>query len=128
MTNRMEWSAGQVVEAYAGQEHVEQVFRGLKGGALWGPMDHWTVSKIKVHAFCCMLAVSLLQHVRCKAEQVCPGLSAERLLEELAGIQQVELLYTRRGEKWPGRRVTVATQQSLNQQALADALGLQELL
>ncbi|MDE0102026.1 MAG: IS1634 family transposase [Bryobacterales bacterium] len=130
VTSRTGWSAGQVVDAYARQQQVEQVFRGLKGGnwAGWGPMHHWTDSKIKVHAFYCMLAVSLWQHVRCKAERVWPGLSVEQLQEQLAGIQQIELLYPRQGEKGPGRTVTVATKRSVAQEALTQALGLTELL
>ena len=130
VTSRADWSAGQVVEAYAQQEHVEQVFRGLKGGGWvgWGPAYHWTDSKIKVHAFCCMLGVSLLQQVRRQAEAGWQGLSIEQLKRELAGIRQVELLYPRQGEKGPGRTVTVATKQTLVQQALTDALGLKELL
>lgn len=130
VTSRADWSAGQVVEAYAQQEDVEQVFRGLKGGGRVGrgPAYHWTDSKIKVHAFCCMLGVSLLQQVRRKAEAGWQGLSIEQLKEELAGIQQVELLYPRQGRKGPGRTVTVATKQTLAQKALTDALGLKELL
>ena len=52
MTNRLDWSAEHVVAAYGGQQHVEQVFRGLKDGDWlgWGPMYHWTDSKIRVHA------------------------------------------------------------------------------
>src|SRR5437773_2845987 len=48
LTNRMDWTAEQVVAGYSGQQHVEQVFRGLKDGDWlgWGPMYHWTDSKI----------------------------------------------------------------------------------
>ena len=70
VTNRMEWSARQVVGPYAWQEHVEQVLVGLTGErwACWGPMHHWTEGKIKVNTFYCMLAVSLLQHLWRRAE------------------------------------------------------------
>ncbi len=75
-----------------------------------------------------MLGVSLLQHSRRKAEAGRNGLSIEQLQEELAGIQQVKLLYPRQGAKGPGRTVTGATKQTLVQEALTDALGLRELL
>ena len=91
-------------------------------------MHHWTDSKIKVHAFYCMLAVSLLQPVRCKAERAWPGLSIEQLQEQLVGIRQIELLYPWQGEKGPGRPVKVATKCSVAQEALTQALGLTELL
>ena len=50
------------------------------GGCVsWGPMHHWTGSKIRVHACYCMLGLSLLQHERSKAEVAWPGLSVEEL-------------------------------------------------
>src|SRR5206468_4553598 len=44
LTNRLDWTAEQVVAGYAGQQQVERVFRGLKDGEWlgWGPMHHWT--------------------------------------------------------------------------------------
>jgi hypothetical protein len=62
VTNHRDWTAEQIITAYSGQQHVEQVFRGLKDGEWlsWGPMVHWTDQKIRIHAFYCMLGVSLL--------------------------------------------------------------------
>ncbi len=130
VTNRLEWSAAEVVQAYARQEGVEQVFRGLKGGGWlgWGAMHHWTDSKIRVHAFYCMLGVSLLQEASKRAERAWPGLTAEGLKRELGQIQQFELLYPRQGEKGPPRVATVAPKRSLAQQRLAEELGIDELV
>jgi len=129
ITNRLEWSADQVVAAYGGQQHVEQVFRGLKDGDWlgWGPMHHWTDSKIRVHAFYCLLGISLLKSLQRDAHHAWPGLSVEQLLEELRGIQQVVLLYPPQGEKGPCRTATVLTKQSLTQQLLTTTLGLDRL-
>ena len=130
VTSRSDWSAEEVVEAYAGQQRAEQVFRGLKSGGWvgWGPMHHWTDSKIRVHAFHCMLGLSLVQWVRRKAEEAWPGLTVEELKRQLGEIQQFELLYKKKGEKGPGRTVTVASKQSLAQQELVRILGLEKLL
>lgn len=129
ITNRLEWSAEQVVAAYGGQQHVEQVFRGLKDGDWlgWGPMHHWTDSKIRVHAFYCLLGISLLKSLQRDAQGAWPGLSVEQLLDELRGIQQVVLLYPPQGEKGPCRTATVLTKQSLTQQLLTTTLGLDRL-
>lgn len=129
VSNRLDWSAEQVIAGYSGQQQVERVFRGLKDGHWlgWGPMYHWTDSKIRVHAFYCLLGVSLLQFLHKKASAVWPGLSMEQLLEELAQIQQFHLLYPPQGEKGPPRVATVLSKQTLTQQALADALGLNQL-
>ena len=53
LTNRLDWTAEQVVAGYAGQQQVERIFRGLKDGEwlAWGPMHHWTDCKIRIHAF-----------------------------------------------------------------------------
>ena len=129
LTNRLDWTAEQVVAGYAGQQQVERVFRGLKDGDWlgWGPMYHWTDSKIRIHAFYSMLGISLLQYLHQRAEAVWPGLSMEQLLEELRQIQQFVLLYPPQGEKGPPRVATVLSKQTLAQQSLAEALGLESL-
>ena len=130
VTNRMQWTGRQVVEAYQRQERVEQVFRGLKGGGwlCWGPMHHWTDSKIRVHAFYCLLGVSLLQWLRREAAQAWTDISIEQLRKELGAIQQFDLLYPGPEGKGRPRLVTVSSRASFAQQRLAEQLGLDELL
>lgn len=129
VTNRLDWSAEQVIAGYGGQQQIARVFRGLKDGDWlgWGPMYHGTDSKIRVHAFYCLLGVSLLQFLHKKADAVWPGLAMEQLLDELAQIQHCHLLDPPQGEKGPPRVATVLSQQTLTQQALAQALGLDQL-
>jgi transposase len=129
ISNRFDWTAEQIITAYSGQQHIEQVFRGLKDGDWlgWGPMYHWTDQKIRVHAFYCMLGISLLQYVRRQAEPAWPGLSTEQLLDELRQIQKYNLLYPPQGGKGPNRVATVLSKQSLIQQALTKVLGLDQL-
>ena len=129
VTNRREWTAEQVVEAYSGQQQIERVFRGLKEGDWlgWGPMYHWTDQKIRVHAFYCMLGISLLQYIHRKAQAAWAGLSMEQLLEELRQIQQFALLYPPQSEKGPNRVALVLSTQTLAQQSLAKELGLDAL-
>jgi hypothetical protein len=90
-------------------------------------MYHWTDQKIRVHAFYCMLGISLLQQVRRHAEAAWPGLSTEELLDQLRQIQKYALLYPPLGGKGPNRVVTVLSKQSLTQQRLAQELGLDQL-
>jgi transposase len=129
LTNRMDWTAEQVVDGYSGQQQIERVFRGLKDGDWlgWGPMYHWTDSKIRVHAFYCMLGISLLQYVHRQSQSAWPDLTVEQLLEQLSPIQQFILLYPPLGEKGPNRTATVLSKQTLVQQALAHSLGLDKL-
>jgi transposase len=129
LTNRMDWTAEQVAAAYSGQQQIERVFRGLKDGDWlgWGPMYHWTDSKIRVHAFYCMLGISLLQYVHRQSQTAWPDLTVEQLLEQLSPIQQFILLYPPLGDKGPNRVATVLSKQTLAQQALASSLGLDQL-
>jgi transposase len=128
VTNRLDWSAEQVAMGYSGQQEIERVFRGLKDEDWlgWGPMDHWTDRKIRIHAFYCMLGISLLEHLHKQAQSAWNGISTEQLLEELRQIQQFVLLYPPQGEKGPNRMATVGSKQTSTQQALAKALGLDQ--
>jgi transposase len=129
LTNRMDWTAEHVVDGYSGQQRIEQIFRGLKDGDWlgWGPMYHWTDDKIRVHAFYCMLGISLLQYIHKQSHDAWPGLSMEQLLDELRQIRQFVLLYPPQGEKGPQRAATVQSKQTLPQQQLARVLGLDAL-
>jgi transposase len=117
LTNRMDWTVEQVAIGYSGQQEVERVFRGLKDGDWlgWGPMYHWTDRKIRIHAFYCMLEISLFQHLHKKAQGAGDGISMEQLLEGLRQIQQFLLLYLPQGEKGPNRVATVLSKQTLTQ-------------
>jgi len=129
VTPHLDWTAEQVVAAYSGQQRIEQVFRGLKDGDWlgWGPMYHWTDSKIRVHAFYCMLGVSLLQFIYKQGQTAWPGLSMEQMIDELRQIGQFVLLYPPQGDKGPQRAAIVQSKQTFPQQQLAKALGLDEL-
>jgi transposase len=127
LTNRMDWSAEQIVAGYSGQQQIERVFRGLKHGDWlgWDPMYHWTDRKIRIHAFYCLLGISLLQYVHKQAQAAWADLSVEQLLQELEQIKQFVLLYPPQGEKGPPRTAYVLSQQTLTQQALVKTLGLE---
>jgi len=66
-------------------------------------MYHWTDSKIRIHAFYCVLGISLLQSIHKQAQSAWPGISIEKLTEELSQIQQFQLLYLPQGAKGPSR-------------------------
>jgi len=129
LTNHLDWTAEQVIGGYSHQQQIEKVFRGLKDGDWlgWGPMHHWTDRKIRIHAFDCMLGISLLQYIHQQAQVAWEGISVEQLLEELQHIQEFTLLYPPQGIKGPNRLATVLSTQTLPQQALAKTLGLDQL-
>jgi hypothetical protein len=90
-------------------------------------MYHWTDSKIRVHAFYCLLGLSLLHYVLRQAQTFWPQLTVEKLQEELGEIQQFVLLYPALGGG-PHRTATVLATQSLVQKGLVETLGLEQLV
>ena len=90
-------------------------------------MYHLTDSKIRIHAFYCMLGISLLQYLHRESQNVWPGLSVEQFLTELGQIRQFVILYPPLGDKGPNRVAMVLSKQSLAQQAIAESLGLEQL-
>lgn len=130
MSNRVGWSAEQIIEAYDGQQKIERVFRGLKRGSWlnWNPMYHWTDSKIRVHAFYCMLGVSMLQCLYRESAKFWKDLSMEKLLEELSGIMQFEILYPTQGAKGPQRTAVVIPRRTRTQEVLVEKLQLDQIL
>jgi transposase len=103
-TDNATWSDEEIVLGYRSQSHIESAFRDMKNPHFlgWSPMYHWTDSKIRVHAFYCVLALTLISLLQRTLHQQGVDLSMVRLLDLLGGIQEVLLIYPRRpGEKAP---------------------------
>jgi transposase len=120
-TNREAWTTAQVVAAYRSQNDVESGFRQMKDPQVvsFGPMHHWTDSKIRVHVFYCVLALTIAHLMRREAERAGLHLSVRQLLATLAGIEETVLLYHHGGKGRPrARRIltdTTPTQDQLAQ-------------
>ena len=104
LTNRMDWSAEQVVAGYSGQQQIERVFRGLKEGDWlgWGPMV--SLDRPKDPRPC------LLLHVGDLAAAVHLQESPSRLGW---AIQQFALLYPPQSEKGLNRVALVLSKQTV---------------
>jgi transposase len=99
---------------------IEDGFHHIKDRDLvaYHPGYHWTDSKIRVHAFVCVLALLLLKLLQHVARQNGLGMSCKVLIEELEEITMVILIY-------PDRKTTrKITTLSRVQQGLFDLLGL----
>ena len=68
-------------------------------------MFHWTDSKIRVHLFTCVLALTVAHLMRRQADHAGLHLSVRELLASLAGIQETVLLYPSTGGRPKARRV-----------------------
>ena len=124
------WSNQEIVLAYRSQYHIEHAFRDMKNPHYlgWSPMFHWTDSKIRVHAFTCVLALTLTSLLQRTLHQKGIDLSMPRMYDLLGGIRQTLVIYPRRpGEKTP-RTAAGHSTLSDEQQKLFDALDLKRYL
>jgi len=124
-TNRDDWPTVDVVAAYRSQSEVESGFRQMKDPHVvsFGPMHHWTDSKIRVHVFYCVLALTIAHLMRREAEHAGLHLSVRELLATLAGIQETVLLY-HDGAKGRPRARRMLTDMNPTQQRLADLFNI----
>jgi len=124
-TNRDSWTTAQVVAAYRSQSEVESSFRQMKDPHVvsFGPMHHWTDSKIRVHVFYCVLALTIAHLMRREAEQAGLHLSVRELLATLAGIEETVLLY-HDGAKGRPRARRMLTDTDPTQDHLAQVFGI----
>jgi transposase len=124
------WSNQEIVLAYRSQHHIEHAFRDMKHPHYlgWSPMFHWTDSKIRVHAFTCVLALTLTSLLQRTLHQKGIDLSMPRMYDLLGGIRETLVIYPRRpGEKTP-RAAAAHSTLSDEQQKLFDALNLKRYL
>jgi transposase len=126
-TDRTDWSDEQIVLAYRAQHHVEADFRRLKDPQYltFRPTFHWTDQKLRVHAFYCVLALMLLNLLRRQLAQAGLALSVVKMMDLLADIREVTLLYPAPpGSKKPFAR-TVLSDLDPTQRNLVAVLGLE---
>lgn len=100
-TDNHDWSTEEIVLGYRSQHHVEAAFRQMKDRyyVSMEPIRHWTDHKIRVHAFICVLALTLASLLRRDVASKGIALTVDALLDQLAGIQEVVNLYPAEGGK-----------------------------
>jgi len=128
VTNRAEWNDDRIIKAYRSQFLIEDVFKQCKDRQIgsWWPLNHWTDSKIHVHALYCSAAMLFralaLRRVRSKGINI----SMKRLLTELSGIREVVNIYPKKRKgKQPSQRSVLSTTSEL-QDRIIEALGIEK--
>ena len=87
-------------------------------------MFHWTDSKIRVHAFYCVLALMLTSLLQRSLHAKGSDLSVPRLMELLGSIQEVLVVYPRKPGQHEPRTATCLSRMDPEQQSLHHALSL----
>ena len=125
-TDNDDWTDEEIVLAYRSQHQIESAFRDMKNPHFlgWSPMFHWTDPMIRVHAFYCVLALTLTSLLQRTLHQRGIDLSLSRMMELLSAIQEVILLYPLApGQKQP-RTATCMTERDADQERIFQALDL----
>jgi transposase len=100
-TDNHDWTTEEIVVGYRSQHHVEAAFRQMKDRLYVSvePIRHWTDQKIRVHAFICVLALTLASLLRREVARQGIALTIDALLDQLEGIQEIVNLYPSEREK-----------------------------
>jgi len=88
-------STEDILDYYKGAYQIEDAFHQLKDRDLvaYAPAYHWTDSKIRVHAFVCVIALLLLKLLHYLARQEDIRMSTKLLVEELKDIVMVVMVH-----------------------------------
>lgn len=125
-TDNDDWTDQEIVLGYRAQHHIESAFRDMKNPHFlgWSPMYHWTDPMIRVHAFYCVLALTLTSLLQRTLHQRGLDLSLARMMELLGGMQELLLVYPLApGQKQP-RTTTCMTERDADQEPIFQALNL----
>ena len=129
-TDNDDWTDGEIVHGYRSQHHVESAFRSMKDPMhiCLRPQHHWTDQKIEVHVFYCVLALTLCSLLRRELHQRGIDRSIPDILDQLAKIREVSVVFAPQGRKRiPIIKTTLSTMTE-DQKALYDALDLSRYL
>ena len=94
-TDNQNWTTEEIVLASRAQFHVENAFKQMKNPhwVSFSPVFHWTDQKLRVHAFYCILALTMCALLQRKASQSGIDISIPELLKNLSEVQEVVNLY-----------------------------------
>jgi len=124
-TDNHEWTDEQIVAAYRAQYKIEHAFREMKNPHIlgWNPRLHWTDQKIRVHAFYCVAALTLVSLLRRELAAKGMSISAENLMEQLNGIRETACVYPQ-GKGRPPKLSYSMSRLNKTQKKLYDLLKL----
>jgi transposase len=102
-TNRDNWTNEQIVATYRSQFHIEDNFKQMKNIKYlsFRPIRHFTDRMIIVHAFYCVLALTLSCLLQLEMENLGYKMSVNAVLKELSKAKQSLVFYLGELEKKP---------------------------
>jgi transposase len=122
-SNMLQAETGFLIDTYHEKNVIEDDFQLLKDPTIirFRPIRHWTDTKIRAYAFCCVASMTLMRIMQWKAERAGYKMSPNLLKEELADLQEVVMIYS------PTEARRKITQRSSVQNKLWEIFKLEEI-
>jgi len=94
-TDRQDLTDEEIIFGYRGQHHVERAFKDMKNPYFisFSPPRHWTDQTLRVHAFYCVLALTLISLLHRRVYQAGITISQWGLMEQLKKIKEITNYY-----------------------------------
>jgi transposase len=94
-TDRQDLTDEEIISGYRGQHHVERAFKDMKDpySISFSPPRHWTDEMLRVHAFYCVLALTLISLLHRRVYQAGVAISQWGLMEQLKKIKEITNYY-----------------------------------
>ncbi len=121
-SNMLEAETGFLIDTYHDKNIIEDDFQLLKDSTIirFRPIRHWTDTKIRAYAFCCVVSMILMRVMQWKAQKAGYKMSPKLLKEELSDLQEVVMVYS------PTEAKRKITQRSSVQNKLWQIFDLEE--
>ena len=100
-TDHTDWANEKIVSTYRALYHIEDCFKQMKDIRHLGfrPVHHWTDRMIRVHAFYCVLALTLCSVLNSELEIKGYKMSINSMLDMLMCVQQVITVFPQSEKK-----------------------------
>lgn len=104
-SNMLEAESGFLIDTYREKNIIEDDFKLLKDPAIirFRPIRHWTDSKIRAYAFCCVVSMTLMRVMQWMTEKAGCAMSPALLKDELSDLKEAVIVYSLNNAK---RKVT----------------------
>jgi len=94
-TDNHSFSSEEIIQAYKGKSIIEANFKKMKSHSTVSfiPMWHFTDQKIRVHAFCCVVSLLLLNLLQREVARNYQKMSLDKIADKLSDIKEILLFY-----------------------------------
>ena len=99
-TNMKEKAPDFLWQLYMRLVEIEGVFKTFKNDLHLRPIYHWSETRVEAHVLVCFLAYCLHVTLKEKLRAVAPGLTPRAVLDQLAGIQMLDVELPTTDDRW----------------------------